>query len=306
MVVIAVGMLAAMYARACGRSIARPRLSWSKWQPSRVEPGLVRSLRRHDTRLFPDVAEITAELAERLVQDATRQAPEYDPRQQAPGAAWCPRSPPGCRARPAAGKVPRKAWWRITQISLQPVRNTQLVKLSFDSHDPQLAERVPNTLAMIYIIADLEARRYDAALDVVSQRSGSGVEAEVNESERAQDSRAGRIVVAKGVAVSAIRQLEEIESALTMRARNAWMRRRFNQVKGAAGPAGRGAGVIALVQNNRSWRGSRKLEAERREGSARPPSATDPNTRGWFRRSRTLRRCGTTCGDRSVRWSTAY
>ena len=30
--------------------------------------------------------------------------------------------------------------------SLQPVRNTQLVKISFDSGDPELAARVPNTL----------------------------------------------------------------------------------------------------------------------------------------------------------------
>jgi len=46
----------------------------------------------------------------------------------------------------------------MARTSLQPVRNTQLVKISFDSTDPDLAARVPNTLATIYIVADLEAR----------------------------------------------------------------------------------------------------------------------------------------------------
>jgi len=46
----------------------------------------------------------------------------------------------------------------MARTSLQPVRNTQLVNLSFDSTDPELAARVPNTLATIYIVADLEAR----------------------------------------------------------------------------------------------------------------------------------------------------
>jgi uncharacterized protein involved in exopolysaccharide biosynthesis len=46
----------------------------------------------------------------------------------------------------------------MARTSLQPVRNTQLVKVSFDSGDPELAARVPNTLAVIYIVADLESR----------------------------------------------------------------------------------------------------------------------------------------------------
>ena len=44
------------------------------------------------------------------------------------------------------------------RTSLQPVRNTQLVRVSFDAFDPELAAKVPNELAKIYILADLESR----------------------------------------------------------------------------------------------------------------------------------------------------
>ncbi len=43
-------------------------------------------------------------------------------------------------------------------ISPQLVRNSQLIRISFDSHDPELAATVPNALADIYIEADLESR----------------------------------------------------------------------------------------------------------------------------------------------------
>ena len=43
-------------------------------------------------------------------------------------------------------------------ISPQLVRNSQLIRISFDSHDPELAAAVPNALAEIYIESDLESR----------------------------------------------------------------------------------------------------------------------------------------------------
>ena len=42
-------------------------------------------------------------------------------------------------------------------LTFQPVRNTQIIKIGFESLDPQMAERVPNTLADIYIASDLQA-----------------------------------------------------------------------------------------------------------------------------------------------------
>ncbi len=45
-----------------------------------------------------------------------------------------------------------------TGLSLQLVRNSQLMRISFDSNDPELAMAVPNALADIYIESDLESR----------------------------------------------------------------------------------------------------------------------------------------------------
>ncbi|MDM8557793.1 polysaccharide biosynthesis tyrosine autokinase [Candidatus Parabeggiatoa sp. HSG14] len=46
----------------------------------------------------------------------------------------------------------------MEQLSISAERNSQLVKISFESHDAQLAADIPNTLANIYIESDLEAR----------------------------------------------------------------------------------------------------------------------------------------------------
>ena len=48
--------------------------------------------------------------------------------------------------------------WLRANLSVQPVRDTRLVKVSFTSHDPELAAFVVNTLAKAYIESDLEGR----------------------------------------------------------------------------------------------------------------------------------------------------
>jgi capsular exopolysaccharide synthesis family protein len=153
-------------------------------------------------------------------------------------------------------------------ISLQPVRNTQLVKLSFDSHDPVLAERVPNTLAMFYIIADLEARGDTTRRSMAFLRDQAvELKQTLNESERAlQDFREReRIVVAKGVAVSgAMRQLEELESTLDdARKKRLDAEARYNQVNAARqGQPGVALESLSLVQNNSVMARFREAEAE--------------------------------------------
>jgi len=153
-------------------------------------------------------------------------------------------------------------------IGLQPVRNTQLVKLSFDSHDPVLAERVPNTLAMIYIVADLEARG-DTTRRSMSflKDQAEELKQRLNESERAlQDFREReRIVVAKGVAVSgAIRQLEELDSALDdARKKRLEAEARYNQVNAARqGQPGAALESLPVVQNNSVIARFKEAEAE--------------------------------------------
>lgn len=106
----------------------------------------------------------------------------------------------------------------IAGTSLQPVRNTQLVKLSFDSFDSELAARVPNTLATIYIVADLEARMEATRRSTqFLAKQSEDLKTKLVESERALQEYRERekIVEAKGVSLAgASRQLEELSSSL--------------------------------------------------------------------------------------------
>jgi len=279
MVVIAVGMLAAMYAsslRPVYRATATVMVEMGK--PKVVSNQDLYEAFGGTTRdYFLTQFEIikSRELAERLVRVMQlSKHPEYDPRQQAKPwyAAWVP-----AQFLPAAAPGPAPSEEGLEesvvaqvmgQISLQPVRNTQLVKLSFDSHDPVLAERVPNTLAMIYIIADLEARGDTTRRSMLFLKDQAvELKQKLNESERAlQDFREReRIVVAKGVAVSgAIRQLEEIESALDdARKKRLDAEARFNQVNAARqGQPGAALESLPLVQNNSVMARFKEAEAE--------------------------------------------
>jgi capsular exopolysaccharide synthesis family protein len=46
----------------------------------------------------------------------------------------------------------------LDKLKVEPIRNSRLVKVHFDSQDPNLAKQVPNTLAELYIQQNLEAR----------------------------------------------------------------------------------------------------------------------------------------------------
>ena len=141
-------------------------------------------------------------------------------------------------------------------LSFQPVRNTQIVKLSFDSHDPVLAERVPNTLAMIYVVSDLEARGDE------TRRSWSFLAGQANElkkkladSERElqQYRESQKVVIAKGISVSdAARRLEDASSNLA-EARKKRMEAEsvYRQVSAAAqGQSSEALEALAVLQAN--------------------------------------------------------
>ena len=53
-------------------------------------------------------------------------------------------------------------------LKVAPVRNSQLINITFESKDPELSAIVPNTLADIYIHSDLEGR-----LDMTEKATGS-------------------------------------------------------------------------------------------------------------------------------------
>ena len=124
------------------------------------------------------------------------------------------------------------------RTSLQPVRNTQLVKISFDSGDPELAARVPNTLATIYIVADLEARMESTRRTTeFLARQAESLKEKLVQSEAAlqQYREREKIVEVKGVSMAgASRQLEELSSSLLdARRKRADLEAAYEQVNAA-------------------------------------------------------------------------
>jgi len=185
------------------------------------------------------------EFAERLVRVmGLAKHPEFDP-SKAPKP-WYARLLPsfGSSVPVAPASVPdadaedRVIAAVMARTSLQPVRNTQLVKVSFDAGDPELAARVPNTLAVIYIVADLESRT--EATQRTTQflaKQSEDLKAKLVESERAlqQFREREKIVEAKGVSLAgASRQLEDLSSSLMdARKKRAELEAAYEQVTAA-------------------------------------------------------------------------
>jgi capsular exopolysaccharide synthesis family protein len=147
--------------------------------------------------------------------------PDFDPRQAQPG--WTSRvlsfgEPPAPRALTDEDAT-KAAVARLKRgLSVQLVRNSQLVKIGFDSYDPALAAKVPNTLAETYIENDLEARiaMTQKAADWLRERMGELREKVEASEKRLQEFRdREHIVDAKGLAMSgASKQLEEFTKSL--------------------------------------------------------------------------------------------
>ena len=180
------------------------------------------------------------ELARKVVQKlGLARHPEYDPRQQQP--TWLQRIE-SFGAQPEAPvrsdqDVLKSVVGRVKQgLHVQLVRNSQLVQISFDSHERDLAAKVPNALADAFIENDLEARiaMTQKAADWLRERMGE-LRSKVEASEKAlQDFRdREHIVDAKGLAMSgASRQLEELTKNLVdARQRRAQAEAAFNVVQ---------------------------------------------------------------------------
>ena len=135
------------------------------------------------------------ELAERVITrlDLTNH-PEFDPRRQqefdwrdhVPEAlaelkVWFPRD----AAPLTESSIKAKVLAAFTErLSIAPVSNTQLVKISFDAGDPELAAQIANEMADVYIESFLEAR-----LDMTRKAAGwltgrlEGLKTKLKESE---------------------------------------------------------------------------------------------------------------------------
>jgi capsular exopolysaccharide synthesis family protein len=162
------------------------------------------------------------ELARKVIQKlGLTKHPDYDPRQQSPSVV----------SRMVAAVLGRDQVVRSEEevlksvvgnfkknLTIQLVRNSQLVQITFSSPDKKLAAQVPNTLADIYIESDLDARMAmtQKASEWLRERMGE-LRAKVDASERALQEYRDRqgIVDAKGVAMSgASKQLEELTKSL--------------------------------------------------------------------------------------------
>ncbi|MEP5764903.1 MAG: polysaccharide biosynthesis tyrosine autokinase [Halieaceae bacterium] len=105
----------------------------------------------------------------------------------------------------------------IDSLAVAPVRNTQLVRISFESYDKQLAANVVNELASVYIDSHLDAK-LEATQKAATWLSGrlEGLKENLDASEvRLQEYREQEeLVDVAGVKTLAARELDEVTTAL--------------------------------------------------------------------------------------------
>ena len=121
-------------------------------------------------------------------------------------------------------------------LTIEPVLKSQIVKISFDSTDKELAAQIANTLAEAYIENDLEARsQMTQRANIWLTQHMEGLRKKLEESERALQGyrEQENIIDSKGVVLSgSAKQLEEISTNLiAARQRMAEAEGAYNQVK---------------------------------------------------------------------------
>ncbi len=163
------------------------------------------------------------ELAMRLVKKLKlAEHPALDPRKRPPPfwKEWVPQDWFGEPAKAASTEALEKgvAGAVMGKLQVVPVRNSQLLRISYESGDSELAAEVPNALAELYIDSDLEAR-LKMTQKATSWLTGQSTELrkKLLESEQAlqQFRERERIIDTKGLAQSgATNQLESLQKAL--------------------------------------------------------------------------------------------
>ncbi len=123
----------------------------------------VYSLNTNNKEYFLTQFEIlkSRELAERVIRRLELSThPLFDPRQQAGGLSLKKLLPIGGEDKPLSEKQITEAVVGTFNagLSIEPVRNTQLVKINFESTDAELAATITNTLADVYIESHMEAK----------------------------------------------------------------------------------------------------------------------------------------------------
>lgn len=142
----------------------------------------------------------------------------------------------------------------VKRLTIEPVRLSQLAKVSFESSSPALAALVANTVATTYIESDLDAR-----YKMTKQASGwlqerlSSLKTKLDDSERSLQSyreKAGIVDVKSAAQSGAGKQIEEVTQRLVeTRLRRAEAENAFNQIK-SVGKNGDYSSLPAVVRNN--------------------------------------------------------
>lgn len=180
------------------------------------------------------------EVAERVVKKLNlTKHPDFDPRLESNQSLYTKHIAPlfSEAAEPNEDRILKSVVGKFRlDLQVQPIRNSQLAQIHFEAYDKELAAKVTNTLAEVYIESDLEARlaMTQKASGWLTERLGE-LRKKLDESERAlQEYRdRERIVDAKGVALSgASKQLEELTRSLVeSRQKRAEAEAAFNQVQ---------------------------------------------------------------------------
>ena len=163
----------------------------------------------------------------------------------------------------------------MSNLSVQPVRNSQLIRVSFESPDRELAAVVANEIARVYIENDLEGRlrMTQNAASWLSERV-KGLRQSVEGSERALMEYRDRekIVDAKGIALGASSQLTSMTTNLvTAQQKVAELESSYRQVqavlKGDSRTALESVPAVARSTNVTSLKNA-ESEAERKMAEA--------------------------------------
>jgi capsular exopolysaccharide synthesis family protein len=184
-------------------------------------------------------------LAVRLVEklDLTKHK-DFDPRQQEPS--WTDKLKKQLGFGPPDQPLSEEALQKAAvdslmgRMAVEPVRLSQLIRVHFESSDPQVAAEIANAIAETYIEADMEARdeMNMRASEWLGGRLG-GLKKNLEDSERAlqQYREKARLIETKGLAQSgATRQIEEQLTRLAAaRSRRYAAEHAYAQVRDAKG-----------------------------------------------------------------------
>jgi capsular exopolysaccharide synthesis family protein len=212
------------------------------------------------------------ELARKVVQKLNLTVhPALDPRQSESREwiSWLPKSFVKEKAQPSDANVLHAVVGAVMRnLQVQAVRGSYLAQISFISYDRELAAKVPNTVAELFIESDLEARlaMTQKASAWMGDRMGD-LRTKLEASERSlQEYREReRIIDAKGIALSgASRGFEESMSSLaSARNKRAEAETLYNQVQAIKpGPSGQGFDSIPAVLRHPLVQKFREQEAD--------------------------------------------